>query len=116
MEPGIYNFPPHYRGDTFTEVVFTINENGSPVDLTGAAIRMEFRKNSLTGDLEESMSIGSGLSLKSDGSDGTFVVDSFINNWDAGTYYYDTEVTFPDATVRTYFKGYQAITQDTSNV
>tara|TARA_R110000787_G_scaffold46199_1_gene112275 strand:- start:813 stop:1160 length:348 start_codon:yes stop_codon:yes gene_type:complete len=111
MTPATYRIPDHYRGDTFDAITFTIKEDGTDVDLTGAAIKIDFRKDSITGSLQKSMSIGSGITIV-DAVGGEFKLDSYINNWAAQTYYYDTQITFSDGIVRTYFKGTLKVDQD----
>jgi hypothetical protein len=117
MTPATYNIPSHYKGDTFDAITFTLKEDGVAVDFTGATIKMNFRRDSPTGNIQQSMTIGTGITV-SNAVGGVFVLDSFLNDWDAKRYYYDTQVTFPggaDGIVRTYFKGYQDVKQDTTN-
>ena len=117
MTPATYNIPSHYRGDTFDAITFTLKEDGVAVDLTGATIKMNFRRDSPTGNIQQSMTIGSGLTVVN-AVGGVFRLDSFINDWDVGRYFYDTELTFPnggDGIVRTYFIGYQDINQRSKN-
>jgi hypothetical protein len=114
MKPATYNMPNHYKGDTFNAITFTIKEDAVAVDLTGAAIKMDFRKVSATGDPQQSMSIGSGITIVNDVG-GIFKLDSFINNWAAQTYVYDAEITFADGSIKTYFKGSLKVEQDVAN-
>tara|TARA_R110000824_G_scaffold119531_1_gene273653 strand:- start:37 stop:375 length:339 start_codon:yes stop_codon:yes gene_type:complete len=111
MSPAIYNMPDHYKGDTFDEITFTIKEDTVAVDLTGAVIKMDFRKNTNTGTLKQSFIIGSGLTVVN-AVGGVFKLDSFINDWDTDTYFYDAEITFADGIIRTYFKGSLSVNQD----
>tara|TARA_R110000851_G_scaffold332337_1_gene508153 strand:- start:975 stop:1322 length:348 start_codon:yes stop_codon:yes gene_type:complete len=110
----IFNFPDHYKGDTFDSITFTVKEDGVPVDLTGVAIKMDFRKNSYTGNLKESKTLGSGLTLV-DAINGKFQLDKYINDWDSANYYYDAQITFSVLDIRTYFKGRSTVTQDSGD-
>ena len=117
MTPDFYEIPSHYKGDTFESITFTIKEDGVPVDLTGTTIIMDFRRDSPTGNIQQSMRIGSGLTI-SNAVGGMFVLDSFLNDWDVRRYHYDTKIIFPngdDVIVRTYFVGYQDINQRSKN-
>ena len=115
MTPAIYNISDHYRGDTFEAITFTIKENAVAIDLTGTSIKMDFRKKSNTQTIQQSMSIGLGITIDN-AIGGIFKLDAFINKWDAGEYIYDAEITFPNGLVRTYFKGALIVNQDYSNV
>ena len=115
MTPATYTIPNHYKSDTFDAITFTIKEDAIAVDLTGATIKIDFRKGKNTGTLQQSFTIGSGITL-TDAINGVFRLDSFINNYDADVYYYDCEITFPSGVVRTYFKGTLTVNQDTANV
>jgi hypothetical protein len=114
MNPSTYNFASHYKGDTFNAVTFTIKEDGVPLSLTDAEIKIEFKNKSIVGEIQDTLTIGSGITFVDSGN-GVFKIDSFINNWEKGVYFYDAEITFPDGVVRTYFKGSLKVNQDTSN-
>ena len=114
MTPANYKIPDHYKGDTFDSITFTLQEDAVNIDLTGAEIKIDFRKNSNTGDLQQSMTIGSGITVQ-DALNGIFKLDSFINNWIAQKYFYDAQVTFSTGVVRTFFKGTLQVNQDNSN-
>jgi hypothetical protein len=114
MTPATYDIPPHYKGDTFEAITFTIKENGIGIDLTGSDIRVDFKKNGNTGSLQESISVGAGITINN-AIGGVFTLDSFVNNWSVGKYFYDAEITFADGTVNTYFKGSLSINQDITN-
>ena len=114
MNPGTYNLPDHYKGDTFDKITFTIKENKVVVPLTGALIKMDFRKNTNTGTLQQSFIIGDGLTVI-DAAGGVFELNAFINDWNTDMYFYDMEITFSDGVVRTYAKGRLSVNQDISN-
>ena len=114
MNPGTYNLPDHYKGDTFDKITFTLKEDSVVVDLTGALIKMDFKKNTNTGTLQQSFSIGTGITVIS-ATGGVVELDAFINDWDTDMYFYDIEITFSDGVVRTYVKGRLSVNQDISN-
>lgn len=102
MTPGTYNIQDTVKGDTLDEVAFTVLEDGSPINLTGYAIKIMFKKypllvSSLT------LSIGSGLSII-DAAQGQFKINEQIITLDVGQYFYDIQFT-NGSEVRTYIKG-----------
>tara|TARA_R110002074_G_C12437061_1_gene657354 strand:+ start:475 stop:810 length:336 start_codon:yes stop_codon:yes gene_type:complete len=102
------------KNDTSEKVVFTLTLNSSPIDLTGATMRCQFRKAHKVGVLVKTVSIGSGLTVATPSS-GIFELDSFICDFDACLYWYDIETTFPDGTVKTYIQGTMTVLQDVTN-
>jgi hypothetical protein len=104
-----------YKGDTYDGVQFTLLGTGSvPIDLTGAAIKSQFRHLSKTGRIVKEVTDGAGITV-SDAVNGIFQIDSFIIDWAAATYYYDIEITFLSGVVRTYIQGTLTTTQDVTN-
>lgn len=105
-----------YKGDTFDGIQFKIlgTENGSPIDLTGVAIRTQFRYDSRTGGIQKEITDGNGITI-SDAVNGIFSIDSFLLDWAADLYYFDVEITFPNGTVRTYIQGTIKVIQDITN-
>jgi hypothetical protein len=117
MIPAIFNIPDHYKGDTFEAIPFVIREEGVPVDLTNAIIKISFKKDKINGSLIQTFTNGSGITI-TNAAIGSFLLDEFINDWQAKKYFYDTQVTFTNSTphkVRTYFKGTLVVTQDTTD-
>jgi hypothetical protein len=113
MSIGIYNMADHYKGDTFEGVRFTLtnSEDSSPIDLTAALIASKFRRLSPTGDVVADLSIGSGITVI-DAVNGVFEIDSMVIDWTPTKYYYDVEITFSNAFVKTYIKGIMPVKQD----
>ncbi len=110
---GTYNLADHHKGDTWNGVQFTILSNGSAVDLTSATVRVMFRRESKTGKVVKSLTVGSGVTL-TDASNGVLTIDAFTLDWSPNTYFYDVEVTLSGGTIRTYVEGYIKINQDSS--
>ena len=117
MTPTTYKINDQYKGDTFNGVTFTIKEgaNKTPIDLTGVSILSQFRANEVTGAIQQSFSIGSGITL-TDATGGVFSIDPFTLDWNTGTFFYDIQITFPNGDVRTYVKGSLNVLQDVTNV
>lgn len=109
-----YNFQDRIKGDTFRGADFTINVNGTPLDLSAASIAMEFRAGNATGQVVKRLDDGSGISFGVE--TGTFSVDPFNIDWQAGIYHYDIEITI-SGVITTYVQGTMKILQDvTQNV
>lgn len=109
MTPGTYNFNTHYKGDTFgfnDPVEFTLN-----TDLTGATVKIQFRKLNKQGAVLKEVTNSSGITV-SDAANGVFTIDEFEVDWVAGTHYYDIEVTDSSSKVTTYIQGTIKIEQD----
>jgi hypothetical protein len=106
-----YNFKDHVSGNTFNGQGFRIVVNGSPVDLSGAFIKMQ---------LKTSPSAVSALTLDSDSHGitidetitGRFVIDEQRITAPASVYLYDIQITFSDLKEKTYIRGEWNIIQD----
>ena len=102
------------RNDTFDAMPFELNERDgevlTPIDLTGAEIKMQLRKSAcaeavLTLDSSDDGGISiTGLN--------TFQIDEQIFTIGAGIYDYDIQITFEDGTVRTWISGKFTIVND----
>jgi hypothetical protein len=114
MTPGKYNIPDHQKGDTFDGIEFTIIDYATttPVDLTGATAKCQFRYKKKIGTLQADLSIGSGLTV-TDAVNGVIEIDRIASiDWAVGTYYYDLEVTLASGDIKTYVEGTIKILQD----
>ena len=113
---AIVNIDDQYKGDTYDGVQFTLlnTEDSSPIDITGAAIKTQFRYNSKIGKVQKEITNGAGITI-SDATNGVFSIDPFLIDWPANTYYFDVEMTFPNGVVRTYIQGTIKVIQDITN-
>jgi hypothetical protein len=98
----------HKRGDTFYATPINIQVNNVDLDLTGAVILMQLRKEAggviaLTPDL-----------TITDAAGGDFQIDEQIINIPACTYQYDIQITLADDTVVTWISGLFIINDDIS--
>ena len=110
MTPATANYKNHVRQDTIGERIFTISKTIDevlyPVDLTGAAIKCDFK---LMKD-RVSKSLGDGIVMVN-ASQGKFKIESFSLQ-SKGTWNYDVQITFPNGDVKTWVKGNIVITDD----
>lgn len=107
-----YNFPDRLKNTTFRAIRFTLSSEGSPIDLTGATIKCQFRSSGKTGAVKKDISNGNGITIV-DATAGIIEIDSFnLTNWSAGTYYYDVLITFSSGLKEIYFGGQQVIHQN----
>ena len=102
----------HIKGDTFEAVNFQMLVNTVPLNLTGATLRMQLRKEyggvvflSLTSVANAGITITTAAS-------GLFKINKQIINLDAANYIYDIEFIKADGTIKTYISGNFSITND----
>lgn len=96
----------HIKGDTFDAVPFQINFNSSPLNLTGATIRMQLRK-----EYQGLIYFNVALTIVN-GSAGTFRINKQIINIEAWDYLYDIEIALSDGTVKTWVSGLFSISNN----
>jgi hypothetical protein len=103
----------HCKGDTFDQVNFELKVNGIAKNLTGATIRMQLRKSAdeATTALSLTSVANAGITITSP-LNGLFRINTQIIDIPVFDYEYDVEITFSDATVKTYISGYFTITQE----
>ena len=103
------------KNDTFRSVEFIIDVDGTPVDLTGVTIQIQFRFRCKTGSVVKDIATTSGITI-TDAVNGTFEIDEFTPvDWAVDTYYYDAQITFTDGSIKTYIQGTVKILQDTTD-
>lgn len=94
---------PIKSGNWFENFPFRISESGTPLNLTGLSIRIQFRRQSVNGPVQVDLQVGQGLTV-TDATDGTFHINGFLLNWPEGTYYFDCLIT-DNGRPLTYFEG-----------
>jgi|WetSurMetagenome_2_1015567.scaffolds.fasta_scaffold72096_4 hypothetical protein len=109
----VYNISV-YNNDTFSGVNFTVRVNLVALNLTGAAIRMQVRKNRNEAAIID-LALGTGLTI-TDAAAGKFRIDEQIFSGVPGTYQYDIEIILGDGDVKTYIKGNFIIIGDITHV
>lgn len=103
----------HIKGDTFDEVAFQLKINEEVVDLTGATIKMQLRKN--YSDTSAALSLTSvssaGITI-TDAETGQFKINSQIIDIEVYNYVYDIQITLASGVVKTYVQGGFNITNE----
>ena len=103
----------HIKGDTFDEVAFSIKINNVVLDLTGAVIKMQLKKNST--DVVPSLSFTSvaaaGITI-TNATGGLFKINQQIINIDVFNYVYDIQLTLASGVIKTYVSGTFSVTQE----
>jgi hypothetical protein len=122
MKPAFYQIRDQYRNDTTDYLGFNFKvwagdpevlDIESRLDLSGIAIKLEFRQGNERGKIAKTLSISNGLTVL-DPINGEMTVDPFIVNFVAGTYFYDIQLTYPSGRVKTYIKGEMIVKEDTT--
>jgi hypothetical protein len=104
--------PDVVKGDTFSEIHFTIKQNGAAINLTDVSIECKFKKGSKKGALTKDISTDEGISIVN-ASEGRLKIDAFLLDWSAGIYHYDIQFTNTLLnTVNTYVGGTIKVNQD----
>lgn len=95
----------HKQGDTFEAVNFQLFRNTQPIDLTGAIIKMQIRKECGSIPIISFTSVANaGITITAPLS-GMFKINKQIINIAEYNYLYDIEITFSDGTVKTWIEG-----------
>jgi hypothetical protein len=100
------------KGDTFEQVNFELKLNNVAVNLTGATIRMQLRKEYGDTIILGLTSVGSAGITITNAALGLFKINEQIINVAAFNYLYDIEIAFADGTVKTWISGNFQIKQD----
>jgi hypothetical protein len=108
----IYNIPEHRRGDTWDGInSIALTQNGQPVNLSGALVKMEFRLG-IDDPVALTLSTENGsIQVISPGLSSVRILPRIIEIPFA-KYYYDLQVTYPTGIVKTYITGTWPITPD----
>ena len=101
----------HYKGDTFKQVLMVYKVNGTPVNLTGAIIRMQLRKERDGVSYLELTSVANAGITITDAVNGGFKINTQVININAGNYIYDIEFNI-GGVIETLIKGDFVITND----
>ena len=102
----------HIKGDTFDEVAFSIKINNIALDLTGATIKMQLKKNSNSPASLSLTSVSSaGITITSPTA-GLFKINEQIIDIEVFNYAYDIQLTLASGVVKTYVSGTFNITKE----
>jgi hypothetical protein len=93
------------KGDTFEQVPFEVKINNVAVNLTGAIVKMQLRKEcgGVIGLTLTSVA-SAGITI-TDAVNGKFKINKQIIDIPSYNYYYDIEIKFADGTVKTWIDG-----------
>ncbi|MHC1707443.1 MAG: hypothetical protein AB9842_07965 [Bacteroidales bacterium] len=111
MIPATHDLPIVYRGDTMKEIRFELLRNDIPIDLTGAAIRCDFKLKNGSQTFRFS-DANEKISIAEPATEGKFVIKAAVIDFPAGTYNFDIQVTFADGTINTFVAGTMKVIQD----
>ena len=113
---GIFNIPQIRRGTTSKVLPFAYKDkNGDPIDISNATLFVEFRKDCDTGVVVKTITLGSGISFITDGTDGKFEFDAFLLEWSAGRYFYDIKSIISGVN-DIYIKGTRIVIQNVTQI
>ncbi len=100
---------PIMKGDTWSGVSITITDDLTPVDLTGASIRLHLYH---TCGSKIELSTGSGITI-TDPVNGGFQINSINRlDWKSGLHVGDLEVTYSSTIRKTYIQVHITVTDD----
>ena len=107
---------PIIKGDTLKSISFEIltgpTTNQTPIDLTGATIRIDFINSKLS-NIHYLLSSSTGDITITDAINGLFKINSINRlDWKAGVYIGDLEFTYSDTTRTTYCIIELTVTED----
>lgn len=107
-----FTIPAHRRGDTWGGInSIVISTDGTPVNLSGSSIKMQFREDIDAPVILEFSTENSIISLI-ENLEGALCINPTIIDIPYGVYRYDLQVTYPNGTVKTYINGTWEIVPD----
>lgn len=95
----------HIQGDTFEAVSFQVVKNSVNVNLTGAVIKMQLKKECGGVPVLSFTTVASAGLTITNATSGLFRINKQIINIPEFNYLYDIEITFADGTVKTWIEG-----------
>lgn len=101
------------RGDTYTHLVTEYDSDGALDDLTGSTFLVQLRL-----DEDATSTIAQFTTVIVDAANGEWefsLTPTQTTALEAGTYFYDVQRTWPDATVHTRFQGEAVVENDISH-
>lgn len=108
LRPTLYTIRV-WRNDTLA-INFTLDLDGSPIDLSGCTVRMQIRPDYGSNTLSLSLTEGDGITVTGTDHNNIEVIKKITLT--AGTYVYDLEVESSDGSVKTYVRGDFIISED----
>lgn len=111
IKTGTYDIICNKRGDTWKGLTFTVDINGTVLDLSNYTIAMQVKNSS--NRILLNLTIGNGITMV-DAVNGVFRIDPVITPNVIGTHRYDIEFT-NSGVVSTYVEGKFSINTDITN-
>ena len=102
----------HIKGDTFEAVNFAVIKNAVAVDLTGATIKMQLKKECGGIPFLSLTTVSSNGLTITNATGGLFKINKQIINISEYNYLYDIEITFSNGDVKTWIEGIFTINCD----
>jgi len=114
MTPGVYNFKPHKRGDTFNGHQFEVSLNSVPVDFTGATIKIQLRRKAGVASVLEWSTADGSITISGPSSNiiNMGVKTGLQMEVEAAKYLYDLNVVLANGVTNTYVEGTFEIVND----
>lgn len=101
----VYTIPPHRRGDTWNGInTISFTVSGTPLNFTGANVKMEFRQKTDT-PVTFSFSTETSEIQFVDAGNGVIRIMPQIIEVPPSKYYYDLQVIYPNGVTKTYMVG-----------
>ena len=95
----------HIKGDTFESVNFAVVKNSVALNLTGAVIKMQLKKECGGIPILSFTTVASAGLTITNASGGLFKINKQIINIAEFNYVYDIEITFSNGDVKTWVEG-----------
>ena len=102
----------HIKGDTFEAVNFAVIKNAVAVNLTGATIKMQLKKECGGIPFLSLTTVASNGLTITNATGGLFKINKQIINISEYNYLYDIEITFSNGDVKTWVEGIFTINCD----
>lgn len=101
----------HMSGDTWRGLTLALSLNAAPMNLTGAAVKMQMRKNPSSATADYAWSTANGTIEITNAAGGLLTVHKRVISGN-GPLYFDLQVTDSNGDVRTMVRGTLPVTQD----
>lgn len=109
-----YNLARYRIGDSWPGLVMdSITVDSDPPDFTLTGVEMKFRQDSRDGEVKETLSVGSGITIDSAANWGFTVAKQVLSGLDTeGVAYWDIKLTDSNGDIYTYIEGQMSVVSD----
>ena len=117
MKPGVYNIPPHVKGDTwiFNNPIQFLFSPDNPINLENSRVDMWIRSKSAKGRVFLKLSTENNAITITDPQQGQIAINPMLVNRPAGEYYYDIQLILNQQKF-TYLVGHWHIIEDATDI